>query len=58
MRALARDPYDTLPIYDGYPYLVTRAAPGLNHITLLPSGLPETTLVEATRQQVRANQLV
>ena len=44
-------------IFDGYPYLSTRVVPAMYHITLLPVGLPEPTLVEAARRQVLANRL-
>lgn len=48
-------PDDDLPLFDGFPYLVTRLVRALYHVTLLPGGAPESTLLELARRQVAAN---
>lgn len=47
----------TLPQYDGFPYLNTRVCSALYHITLVPEGAPESTLLNLARAQVAANRL-
>jgi len=46
-----------LPLFDGFPYLVTRVMPTLYHITLLPGGLGELELSVLARAQWCANRL-
>ena len=46
-----------LPCFDGFPYLVTRVVPGLNHIILLPAGQSEEWYHDLLRDQVEANRL-
>jgi hypothetical protein len=48
-------PTERLPQYNGFPYLNTRVCSALYHITLLPVGAPESTLVNLARAQVAAN---
>jgi hypothetical protein len=43
--------------FDGFPYLNTRLVPALYHITLLPAGAPESTLLALAQRQARANRL-
>jgi hypothetical protein len=45
------------PIFDGYPYLITRLVPTLYHIILLPGDASERDLAEIVRAQWRANRL-
>jgi hypothetical protein len=51
-----RDTYLDLPLFDGFPYWVTRVASGVYHITLLPP-VPTAMLIEATQRQATINQL-
>jgi hypothetical protein len=46
-----------LPLFDGFPYLVTRMAPAMYHITLLPGDPSELDLSLLVRAQWRANRL-
>ena len=46
-----------LPTFDGFPYLSTRIVRGMYHILLLPEDVEISTLMEMSRQQVRANNL-
>jgi hypothetical protein len=48
---------EALQQYDGFPYLKTRVCSALYHITLLPEGAPESTLLDLARAQVAANRL-
>ncbi|MDO8477182.1 MAG: hypothetical protein Q7W02_13490 [Candidatus Rokubacteria bacterium] len=50
-------PAAQLPLFDGFPYLVTRVVPTLYHITLLPGGSGELELSLLARAQWRANRL-
>jgi hypothetical protein len=45
------------PVFDGYPYLVTRLMPNVRHFLLLPGNASATDLREAARHQVQANRL-
>lgn len=47
----------SLPLFDGCPYLNTRLVPALYHLTLLPAGAPESTLLNLAEAQRRANRL-
>ncbi|MEO6212311.1 MAG: hypothetical protein ABIP65_01670 [Vicinamibacterales bacterium] len=53
---LAED-LETLPQFDGFPYLNTRVCAALYHITLLPAEAPEFTLMNLARGQMAANRL-
>lgn len=46
-----------LEYFDGFPYILTRAAPSVYHIALLPADLGFGGLKEVTRWQVAANKL-
>jgi len=46
-----------LPLFDGFPYLVTRVVPALYHIILLPGDASEGDLAGIARAQWRANRL-
>ncbi len=46
----------TLPLFEGFPYLVTRVAPAMYHLILLPAA-SELELVLLARTQWRANRL-
>jgi len=46
-----------LPFFDGFPYLISKIAPTLYHIILLPSDLPKDVLIEIGRQQAGKNDL-
>ena len=50
---LARD----LPVFDGYPYLVTALVGGLYHLIVLPGDLGQGELVHLARRQHSANRL-
>ncbi len=47
----------SLPLFDGFPYLNTRLVPALYHISLLPEGAPESSLINIARTQAEANRL-
>jgi hypothetical protein len=44
-----------LPLFDGFPYLITRVGGALRHITLLPADRSESELRHLARLQVLAN---
>lgn len=44
-------------MFDGFPYLVTRVAGPLYHVTLLPAGWDDVAMHELARWQAHANQL-
>jgi hypothetical protein len=46
-----------LPIFDGFPYISTRASPGLHHIILLPQGKPPDFLRAIAVSQAYLNAL-
>ncbi len=46
-----------LPVFDGFPYLVTRIAPAMYHITILPRGVDDRGVAVLGRAQWRANRL-
>jgi hypothetical protein len=48
---------ESLPLFDGFPYLNTRLVPALYHVALLPADAPESTLLRLARVQARANRL-
>jgi hypothetical protein len=48
---------EELPLFDGYPYLVTRVVPTLLHVILLPRNLSRDALIDAGREQACANKL-
>ena len=50
-------PVPHLPLFDGFPYLVTRMAPAMYHVTLLPGDPSELDLSLLARAQWRANRL-
>jgi hypothetical protein len=47
----------SLPLYDGFPYLVTRLVPSLSHIIPLPDAFDEWSLRSLARHQALCNQL-
>ena len=49
--------YPSLPIFEGFPYLVTRVVPAMYHVILLPADASELELVLLARTQWRANRL-
>jgi hypothetical protein len=49
--------YPSLPIFEGFPYLVTRVVPAMYHGILLPADASELELVLLARTQWRANRL-
>ena len=49
--------YPALPLFEGFPYLVTRVVPAMYHLTLLPAAASELELVLLARAQWRANRL-
>jgi hypothetical protein len=49
--------YPRLPLFEGFPYLVTRVMPAMYHVTLLPAAASELELVLLARTQWRANRL-
>jgi hypothetical protein len=49
--------YPTLPLFEGFPYLVTRVVPAMYHLILLPVTASELELVLLARTQWRANRL-
>lgn len=46
-----------LPLFEGFPYLLTRISPAFYHIILLPKDLVPEALRSLARQQALANQL-
>lgn len=48
--------YPTLPLFEGFPYLVTRVVPAMYHVILLPAA-SELELVLLARTQWHANRL-
>ncbi len=46
-----------LKSFDGFPYLVTRVAPAIYHIILIPSSLDDETTMEVINKQVVFNRL-
>jgi hypothetical protein len=52
-----RQLYPSLPLFDGFPYLVTRVVPAMYHVILLPAAASELELVLLARTQWRANRL-
>jgi len=57
MATASTTPVAHLPLFDGFPYLVTRMAPAMYHITLLPGDPSELDLSLLARAQWRANRL-
>jgi len=57
MATASTTPVAHLPLFDGFPYLVTRMAPAMYHITLLPRDPSELELSLLARAQWRANRL-
>ena len=49
--------YPSLPLFEGFPYLVTRVVPAMYHIMLVPADASELELVLLARTQWRANRL-
>ena len=49
--------YPRLPLFEGFPYLVTRVVPAMYHVILLPAAASELELVLLARTQWRANRL-
>jgi len=49
--------YPRLPLFEGFPYLVTRIVPVMYHVILLPATASELELVLLARTQWRANRL-
>jgi hypothetical protein len=49
--------YPNLPLFEGFPYLVTRVVPAMYHVILLPADGRELELVLLARTQWRANRL-
>jgi hypothetical protein len=49
--------YPSLPLFEGFPYLVTRVVPAMYHVILLPAAASELELVLLARTQWRANRL-
>src|SRR6266851_5043428 len=49
--------YPRLPLFEGFPYLVTRVVPATYHVILLPATASELELVLLARTQWRANRL-
>ncbi|MEZ5288065.1 MAG: hypothetical protein R2712_25370 [Vicinamibacterales bacterium] len=56
MATLDRDDALDLPFFDGFPYWLTRLAPAMYHVTLLPA-VPGPLLERATTLQARVNGL-
>jgi len=46
-----------LPLFDGFPYLLTRLSPAFYHVMLLPRDLASDALRSFANQQAQANQL-
>jgi hypothetical protein len=55
--ASTRRLYPTLPLFEGFPYLITRVVPAMYHVMLLPVEASELELVLLARTQWRANRL-
>ena len=49
--------YPDLPLFEGFPYLVTRVVPAMYHVMLVPAEASELELVLLARTQWRANRL-
>jgi hypothetical protein len=49
--------YPSLPLFEGFPYLVTRVVPAMYHITLVPAEASDLELALLARTQWRANRL-
>ncbi len=49
--------YSSLPIFEGFPYLVTRVVPAMYHVMLMPAEASDLELVLLARTQWRANRL-
>jgi hypothetical protein len=49
--------YPRLPLFEGFPYLVTRVVPAMYHVMLVPADASELELVLLARTQWRANRL-
>jgi hypothetical protein len=47
----------SLPLFEGFPYLVTRVVPAMYHVILVPADASELELVLLGRTQWRANRL-
>jgi hypothetical protein len=52
-----RQRYPSLPLFEGFPYLVTRVVPAMYHVILVPADASELELVLLARMQWRANRL-
>jgi hypothetical protein len=46
-----------LPVFDAFPYLLTRVVPTLYHVLLVPEGVARGAAAAAAREQVAANRL-
>ena len=53
----ARRLYPRLPLFEGFPYLITRVVPAMYHVTMVPAEASELELVLLARTQWRANRL-
>jgi hypothetical protein len=53
----ARRLYSRLPLFEGFPYLVTRVVPAMYHVMLVPADASELELLLLARTQWRANRL-
>src|SRR4029077_18005232 len=49
--------YPSLPLFGGFPYLVTRVVPAMYHVILLPAAASELELALLARTQWHANRL-
>jgi hypothetical protein len=52
-----RQLYPSMPLFEGFPYLVIRVVPAMYHVTLVPADASELELVLLARTQWRANRL-
>lgn len=52
-----RQLYPRLPLFEGFPYLVTRVVPAMYHVILVPADARELELVLLARTQWHANRL-
>lgn len=50
-------PHQLLPLFGGFPYLLTRLIPAFYHLILLPRSLAPEELKHIARRQAQANQL-